>query len=210
MNLTRRICCGLLLSAVSVASNAGDWPQWRGPQRTGHADSREQSPSSLSGDSKVFWRKEIGGGFSSPIVSHGKLAYLDGQDGKEVAHILDAATGKELWQTAYDEMFEDEWGHGPRSTPIFDENRLYVQSCKGEFRCLSVENGKVLWKVSFEKDFGVSFLGSKANEGTASRRGNNGSGVIDGDRIYLPVGANGASLVCFDKQTGKVIWKSQN
>jgi hypothetical protein len=39
-----------------------------------------------------------------------------------------------------------------------------VQSCKGEFRCLNIENGKVLWGVSFGQGFGVPFLGSKANE----------------------------------------------
>src|SRR6185436_2904435 len=50
-----------------------------------------------------------------------------------------------------------------------------------------------------------------ANEGTATRRGNNGCGIIDEDRIVVPVGSpNGASLVCFDKKSGKVNWKSQN
>jgi outer membrane protein assembly factor BamB len=210
MNLTGCILLGMSVCAVTFQSDAGDWPQWRGPERTGCADSREQGPGSLSGDPKVFWRKEIGGGFSSPVVARGKLAYLDAQDGKEIAHLIDAATGKEIWQTVYGEMYEDEWGPGPRSTPILDENRVYVQSCKGEFRCFNIENGKVLWGVSFEKEFGVPFLGSKANEGTASRRGNDGCGVINGDHIFLPVGANGASLVCFDKRTGKIIWKSQN
>jgi outer membrane protein assembly factor BamB len=210
MNSSRCLWLGMLVYASTFQSNAGDWPQWRGPERTGHADSREQIPSPLSADRKALWRKEIGGGFSSPVIARGKLAYLDGQDGKEVAHLIDATTGKELWQITYGDMYEDEWGPGPRSTPIFDDDRLYVQSCKGEFRCLNIENGKVLWGVSFEKDFGVPFLGSKANEGTASRRGNDGSGVIDGDRIFLPVGAQNASLVCFDKKTGKVIWKSQS
>jgi outer membrane protein assembly factor BamB len=210
MNLTRCILLGLLVCPIGFQSLGGDWPQWRGPQRTGYADSREQGLGSLSGDPKVYWRKEIGGGFSSPVVAHGKLAYLDAQDGKEVAHVIDAATGKEVWQNVYGEMYEDEWGPGPRSTPIIDENRVYVQSCKGEFRCFDIENGKVLWGVSFEKDFGVPFLGSKANEGTASRRGNDGCGIIDGNRIFLPVGAKEASLVCFDKRTGKVIWKSQS
>jgi outer membrane protein assembly factor BamB len=208
MNFSRSL--GMLVCACAVQTNAGDWPQWRGPERTGHADSREQSLNSLSASPKPFWRKEIGGGFSSPVIAKGKLAYLDAQNGKEVAHLVDAASGKELWQNEYGDMFEDEWGPGPRSTPILDENRLYVQSCKGEFRCLDIENGKVLWATSFEKDFGVHFLGSKANEGTASRRGNDGSGIIDGEHIFLPVGANGASLVCFDKRSGKVIWKSQS
>src|SRR5205807_1936486 len=57
--------------------------------------------------------------------------------------------------------------------------------------------------------FGVKLLGSKANSGTATRRGNNGSGIVDGDAVVLPVGStDGATLVCFDKRTGKVLWKS--
>lgn len=200
----------LLFCVTALHTNAGDWPQWRGPDRTGHAAAQEQF-TPLTGGPRVLWRKEIGGGFSSPVIAGSKLAYLDAQDGKEVAHLIDAGTGKEIWQIPYDDMYEDEWGQGPRSTPVLDGDRLYVQSCKGEFRSLNLADGKVIWGVSFERDFGVHFLGSKANEGTASRRGNNGSGIIDGDRIFLPVGsASGASLVCFDKHTGKVLWKSQN
>jgi outer membrane protein assembly factor BamB len=92
---------------------------------------------------------------------------------------------------------------------LIEGDRIYVQSCDGEFRCFNLADGKTIWGTSFEKDFGVKFLGSKVNEGTATRRGNNGSGIIDGDRIFLPVGnTGGASLVCFDKLTGKVQWKA--
>src|SRR5205807_2138770 len=50
---------------------------------------------------------------------------------------------------------------------------------------------------------------SKANSGTATRRGNNGSGVVEGDAVVVPVGStDGATLVSFDKRTGKVLWKS--
>src|SRR5439155_3441895 len=131
------------------------------------------------------------------------------QGGQEVAHLLDARSGQEIWRVPYAKVFEDEWGAGPRATPLIDSDRLYVQSCDGEFRCLNLANGKTIWQINYERDFGVKFLGSKANEGTASRRGNNGCGVIDGSRIILPVGStSGASLVCFDKFTGKVLWKS--
>jgi outer membrane protein assembly factor BamB len=202
---------GLVLLASLAPVRGGDWPQWRGPQRTGHAAAESPVPATLPNEPAVSWRLDIGGGFSSPVIAAGKLAYLDAQDGKEVAHLLDSRTSKELWRVSYGEMFADEWGPGPRSTPIFDADRLYVQSCRGELRCLNVADGKVIWGVSFEKDFGVAFVGSKANEGTASRRGNDGSGVIDGDRIFLPVGSSqGASLVCFDKRTGKIAWKSQD
>jgi outer membrane protein assembly factor BamB len=209
MKFASRLCFGLLMSAS--ISQAGDWPQWRGTERNGHASPDPSAITSLPQNLKPVWRLEIGGGFSSPIVAAGKLAYLDAQDGKEVAHLVDAGTGKEIWHAAYGDIYEDEWGQGPRSTPIIDGDRLYAQSCKGEFRCFNLADGKVLWGTSFEKDFGVPFLGSKANEGTASRRGNDGSDVIDGDRIFVPVGSSaGASLVCFDKRTGKLLWKSQN
>ncbi len=201
----------LAIVAIHSAGRASDWPQWRGPLRNGQAGPDVLAIPSLPRDLHPEWRLPIGGGFSSPIVSGGKLVFLDEREGQEWAHLIDASVGKEIWKVAYAPVFQDEWGAGPRSTPIIDGDRLYVQACNGEFRCLQLADGKTIWKTSFEGDFGVKFLGSKAKEGTASRRGNNGSGVIYRDRIVLPVGnTDGASLVCFDKLTGKVLWKSQS
>lgn len=193
---------------AGLTAHASDWPQWRGPDRNGHAGSAV-SLQSLPKELQPLWKVAVGGGHSAPVVAGNKVVYLDENGTHEVAHVLDAATGKELWKVDYADRFQDEWGAGPRATPIIDGDRLYVQSCNGEFRCLSLANGKTIWQTSFEKDFGVKFLGNKANEGTATRRGNNGSGVIDGSRVIVPVGGTkGASLVCFDKLTGKVLWQS--
>jgi outer membrane protein assembly factor BamB len=204
---------GVIFAAVILQAAAADWPQWRGPNRDGHVAGGEVFPEALPATPKPIWQKSIGGGFSSPVIQGGKLLYLDTTDGRETAHLVDSLTGTELWHVDYAAEFGDEWGNGPRSTPIIDQDRAYVQSCDGEFRCLSLADGKTIWRANFDKDFGAHFLGNHAigNEGVASRRGNNGCGVVDGDRIYVPAGAtNGASLVCFDKKTGKVLWKSQN
>jgi glucose dehydrogenase len=193
----------------AVVVRATDWPQWRGPGRSGHAPLNAPALSALPKELKPVWKVSVGGGHSAPVVVGNKLAYLDVNNSREFAHVLDASTGKELWHVDYADRFEDEWGAGPRATPTIDGDRLYVQSCNGEFLCLNLTTGKTIWRTSFDKDFGVKFLGSKANEGTATRRGNSGSGVIDGHRLILPVGSTqGASLVCFDKMTGKVLWKS--
>ncbi|MEY2407666.1 MAG: outer membrane protein assembly factor BamB [Verrucomicrobiota bacterium] len=202
----RSLLLGSLFTALGA--HGGDWPQWRGPARDGHA-AGIAAPGSLPKDRAPSWKTPAGGGFSGPVVSGRTLVFLDENGSREIAHALDAVTGRELWQIDYADVFKDEWGAGPRATPIIEGDRVYVQSCSGEFRCLALKDGKVIWGTSYEKDFGVKFLGSKANEGTATRRGNNGSGVIDGKRIILPVGATrGASLVCFDKVTGNVLWKS--
>lgn len=198
---------GLLLALGGL--HAGDWPQWRGPARTGRVPGGTPVPTHLPATPKALWRLDIGGGFSSPVVAGGKLVYLDAQDGQETAHALDAQTGREIWRTNYDAVFSDEWGPGPRSTPLLDGDRVYVQSCRGELRCLKLADGQTVWRASFEKDFGAVFLGTDFREGTANRRGNNGCGAIDGDRLFVPVGStNGASLVCFDKLTGRVLWRS--
>src|SRR5262249_18014109 len=141
----------LVLLATCSVSFAGDWPQWRGMARDGHAAADEIAPASLPREPPAAWRLEIGGAFSFPLVAGGKVVYLDGQAGKEVAHLVDAKTGKEIWKTAYAEMYEDEWGPGPRSTPIMDGDRIYVQSCNGELRCLNLTDGKVAWGISFDK-----------------------------------------------------------
>lgn len=204
----KRFAACLAAALLLGNARAADWPQWRGPERNGIVPDAPVL-TNLPPSPKVIWRLDIGGGFSSPVVAGGKLVYLDAQDGQETAHCLDAATGRELWRTNYDLLYEDEWGPGPRSTPLMDGNHVYVQSCRGEFRCLSLTDGQTLWRTSFEEDFSVKFLGSKSGEGTAARRGNNGCGVIDGDRVFVPVGStNGASLVAFDKRTGRVLWKA--
>lgn len=209
--LLRLLCVFLICRGTAQLAMGGDWPQWFGPTRDGHASFDSPSLQRLPSDPHPVWQKKIGGGFSSPVVAAGKLVYFDESGGQEVAHCLDATTGAEVWRTEIGGAYEDEWGAGPRSTPIIDGDRVYVQSCKGEFRCLDMAAGKIIWGVSFEKDFQVKFLGSKASEGTAARRGNNGSAVVDGDAIIVPVGStNGATLVCFDKYKGAILWKAGN
>lgn len=160
----------LIFFISSFTVLGGDWPQWLGPTRDNHVAAKENLPIRLYADLKPIWKIPIGGGFSSPIVADERLVYFDENGEKEIVHSLDAKTGKEIWQTPIASRYADEWGAGPRSTPFVDEDRVYVQSCNGEFRCLNLADGKIVWGASFEKDFGVKFLGSKANEGVAARR----------------------------------------
>ena len=190
---------------------ASDWPQWMGPTRDGRASDSVPLPSRLPAELKPLWRIPVGGGFSAPVVAGDRLVYLDAPGEMEIAHLVDATTGREMWKVEYGEAFEDEWGKGPRATPLMDDDRLYVQSCKGEFRCLNARDGKTIWRKNFETDFGAAFLGKTAPEiAAARRRGNDGSGAIDGDNIFLPAGGPNACLVCCNKKTGAVVWKSQS
>lgn len=199
------------LALLTATGLAADWPQWRGPDRTGHVPSGERIPATLPVDAPIVWRVPIGDGFASPVVSGGKVFYLDNQGTDEFAHAVDIKTGKELWSAKVFSSHKDGFGIGPRCTPVADGDRLYVQSAKGEFQCLEAATGKLVWRKNFETDFGTVYIGEKGTAAGAVRHGATGSPLIDGENIIVQVGGpQGAGIVAFKKATGDVVWKSQN
>lgn len=210
-NVFRAVLVTAVLSLVSI-SPASDWPQWRGPLQTAHVSPGEAVPAQLPPQPKKLWSIKVGEGFSSPVVAGGKVFYSDNAAVKEVLHAVDATIGKELWRAVIDDSHKDSQGPpGPRCTPMVNGDRVYAQSCRGDLQCLSVKDGKLIWRKNYTKDFGAVFVGEKGEVSGASRHGNNGAPVVVGDRlIALAGGTNGASVVCLDKRNGKVIWKSQS
>jgi len=203
-------------STLSLA--AADWPQWRGPTRSGAVSDPAHELRELSSEPNILWEIPIGPGQASPVVSSGRLIFMDGIDGQETAHCLDPKSGKEIWRAVVGPMveFQNAYGEGPRCTPLVDEGRVYVQSCGGEFRCLSLQDGHQIWAVSFGSDYGATWFGNKnpdpeSKETAARRHGNNGSAVVDGNSIFVPVGSpTKGTLVAFDKKTGKELWAAGN
>ena len=206
------VVASLFLVILQVPLNAADWPQWRGPAQDGHVPAGVAVPDRLAAEPKVLWRVKVGDGLASPVVSAGRVFYLDDQRGTETLHAADAATGKELWTAAVDETFRDsQSAAGPRCTPLVDGDRVYAQSCRGELKCLSAADGSLRWRAHYVRDFHAVFIGEKGQAAGASRHGYNGSPVIDGARLVACAGGtNGASVVCLDKLTGRVIWQSQS
>jgi outer membrane protein assembly factor BamB len=210
--MNRLFSCARLLSiglAILGTCFAADWPGWRGSARDGHTS--DPLPAALATDPRPLWRKSLGHGYASPVVTGRRVIVLDDSQGQETARCLDAATGQELWATPFGELYRDEFEAGPRCTPLVEDDRVYVQSCYGQFACLNATNGALRWTFHF-RDHGAFWVKEKGGGvGAANRRGHSGSPVIDGDRIIVQVGStNGASLCAFDKFNGRLLWKSQN
>ena len=200
----------ILCACAFVATVTGaDWPQWRGPNRDGHTAGRLDA---LPDSPKTVWKVKAGPGLASPVVSGDIVIHFDAVNGKETIHALDRATGEERWQKAIDTTFHDMQGpDGPRCTPLVNDGRVYAVSCKGRLACLDLKDGKELWSVNYTNDFGAEFIGERGNIPGAARHGNNGTPLVVGDRLYACAGGKeGAGVICLDKRTGKLIWKSQN
>ena len=100
----RSVLCLSLLAATFVTTQAADWPRFRGPDLNGASRETGWSSTWSADGPKVAWRAKVGLGFSSVVVSGGKVI-ATGHDGhakgQDTLVCLDAATGKELWKHSY-------------------------------------------------------------------------------------------------------------
>src|SRR5712664_2932131 len=121
-----------LISLISVAFSAtitvsaGDWPQWRGPQRDGHSTDTGLLTEWPKGGPPLLWKTNgIGAGYSSVSVVNGKIFTLG--DGPETSfvHALDLA-GNHLWTAKLGRIGGGGGYPGPRCTPTVDGDLLYA------------------------------------------------------------------------------------
>jgi outer membrane protein assembly factor BamB len=187
-----------LLVTLSLPALAGDWPQWRGPNRDESSTETgllKQWPA--SGPKRVWLFENAGQGYSGFAVAAGKLFTLGTRDGKEVLLALDANGGKELWAAPLGDILGNGWGDGPRSSPTVDSDRVYALSGKGNLVCVQAATGKVLWTKSMQE------VGGKTpGWGYAE------SPLVDGKLVLATPGGDKGTMAAFDKMTGAPVWQS--
>ena len=195
----------MLLAAgiLSAALWAGDWPQFRGPQRNGISQETGLLPEWPKQGPKLLWQlSDIGKGYGTPAVVGGRLYLMSnrGMD-NEFVHALSVEDGKTIWTARLGNVGNpNQQPPYPmaRSTPTIEGDRLYAQSSDGDLACLEAASGKVLWRKSLRRDFG----GQPGTWAYAE------SPLIDGDVLVATPGGARATLVALNKKTGDVIWQS--
>ncbi len=200
-----RIVLILLLTLV-VAARADDWPQWRGPNRDATWNETEILETFPSGGLKRIWSVPVGIGFSSPVVARGRVFVADSVLAKpkatERVQAFDAATGKPIWTHSYDVKYPDsgfteQYPQGPTATPVVNDGRIYTLGSVGHVHCLDTLKGDVIWQKDLKQEYSASDLFAS------------GSPLIEGDLLILMVGLKpGASVIAFDKRTGKEVLKA--
>ncbi len=71
----------------------------------------------------------------------------------DVLRVYDFATGKELWNFAYDAPGTFEFP-GSRSTPTVDGNIVYIAGPLGDLHAIDINTHKPLWRKSIWREFG--------------------------------------------------------
>jgi outer membrane protein assembly factor BamB len=198
----------LLLAAAATRVGAEDWPQFRGPTGQGHAVERGL-PLEWSEGRNILWKVPVAGlGWSSPVVSAGKVWLTSVVEMKDArrdrvsaslrALAFDVETGRELVNV---EVFQikDAGVVNPKNsraspTPIVDGDKVFVHFGADGTAALST-SGQILWTTRLPYE---------------SQHGNGGSPTLYRDLLIVNCDGNGgeAYVVALDTSTGKARWKT--
>jgi outer membrane protein assembly factor BamB len=204
----------LALATVIVAAQlsftrsaaAADWPQWRGPDRSNasrEAGLLQRWPT--NGPPLLWTVTGLGEGITALALADGRAYTLGYHDDGEFVLALDAISGETRWTARIGPAANPKaqfanslmrW-LSPR-VPTVDRDRIYTITAAGDLTCLRTENGTVLWRKSYPRDF----LSKPRTWGFCDYP------LVDGGNLICLPGASNAAVVALNKRTGDLVWKT--
>jgi len=209
-----RVSSLCLLAAVVVAAatlNGSDWPDWRGPARTGVSTETGLPSTWSAAGENLAWRAHYGGR-SGPVV-FGDHLYLQntsesGDTEQERVMCFNADTGKLLWEHKYNMFASDVPAHRLAwSSPVVDPATGTVYAISGGGLVMSLsDSGKLLWERSLNEEMGM----------WTTHGGRMSTPIIDGDQLIVSgltfswgqLAGGAHRFISFDKSNGQILWVS--
>ncbi|MFN7933533.1 MAG: PQQ-binding-like beta-propeller repeat protein [Bryobacteraceae bacterium] len=193
----------LVLMTVLAGSlfSAENWPQFRGPDGTGHSDAKGL-PLEWSEAKNVVWKTPIHDrGWSSPVV-WGKQIWLTSasKDAKELYVIcVDRDTGKILKDWKLFDVAAPQFIHAFNTaaspTAAIEEGRVYITFGSAGTAAIDTKTFKVVWE---RRDIECNHF-----------RGAGSSPVIFRNLLLMHFdGSDKQFVMALDKKTGKTVWKT--
>ncbi|MEM9378526.1 MAG: PQQ-binding-like beta-propeller repeat protein [Planctomycetota bacterium] len=186
------------IESPALTLRPGDWPAYRGAQRNGRVSTPPLALDWSQSPPTEAWRIDVGPGWSSFIHVDGRLFTQEQRGGSEAVTCYDAATGAEVWSSAYEGRFtEVVSGAGPRATPTFHDGRVYALGALAMLSACDAATGEVAWRRDLVADMGavIPMWGASA------------SPLVAGGQVIVYVdGTEGRGLVAFDPETGEERW----
>lgn len=188
---------------LSVAPT--DWPWWRGPNRNGVADAKQQPPLKWSASENVLWKSPVPGrGHGSPAVMGERVFLATADAEKQTQSVLcyERKTGKRLWQTEVHRGGFEKKGNVKSShasaTPACDGRRVFINFLHDGAvytTALSLD-GKQLWQTKI-CDF-------------VNHQGFGSSPALYQSLVIVSAdNKGGGAVAALDRATGKVVWKQE-
>jgi len=194
---------GTTSETASAHAARNYWTNFRGPNRDGRYDEMAVLTTWPAQGLTPLWKQPAGLGYASFTIADGRAYTIEQRRKQEVVAAYDVNTGRELWLQGWNAEYSpgDDTGDGPRTTPTWDDGRLYALGATGELRCLDAKTGAVSWGKNILSDNQAENLQWAMAASPL---------IVDDKVIVLPGGSGGKSVVAYNKMTGAPVWKSQN
>ena len=191
------VVCALSVSTVTRGQSSSpattDWPQWRGPERTGISRETGLLQQWPAGGPAVAWSiTGVGAGYGTAAI-RGSQLFIQGMRGRDtMVHGINLADGKYLWSKNLGSAGSNDRGSGPRSTPTIDGDRVIVTPGGSGAGIVALDKmtGKTIW-TSKELSDEAGYASAIAIE-------------VQGIRAYTTFTANAA--VGVRATDGKLMW----
>jgi outer membrane protein assembly factor BamB len=206
------VCC--LLIFVCSPAWSEDWPGWRGPRGDG-SSAELNVPTRWDGPSgqNIAWKTKIpGSGYSSPIISAGRifLTACDEQEQTRLLHCLDRESGEIIWtKTVLTAPLEGmhKLNSYASGTPAADGERVFVSFLHTETS--NQENGEPGELVVACYDFHGNEQWQVNVGAFASIHGFCTSPVLHKNLVIVNGDHDGESYIAaLSKASGDVVWKT--
>ena len=201
MHLSRRQFATALAVGVPALAQGQqetfDWPQWRGPKRSGISTETDFATAWPKEGPPRVWSANVGAGYSSVAVSGGRVYTMGNVSDVDHVMCLNAATGKLIWDYKYPCAAADPNGYpGPRCTPTVDGDLVFTISRNGHVLCLSAATGALVWTQHLVNTYG----------GVVPQWGFAGSPLVEGGLLIFETNVAGRAVVAVEKRTGRLVW----
>jgi outer membrane protein assembly factor BamB len=203
MTKMTKIVPGLLLIFPCLIVLAADhWPQFRGPDGTGHSDARDL-PQTWSESSNILWKTAIHDrGWSSPVV-YGNQIWLTTatQDGRRLYAIcVDRETGRIIRDMKLFDVAQPQYAHPFNTyaspTPVIESGRVYITFGSPGTACIDTKSFQILWE---RRDLECNHF-----------RGAGSSPILFQDLLIMHFdGSDHQFVTALDKRTGKTVWRTK-
>ncbi|MBU0608665.1 MAG: PQQ-binding-like beta-propeller repeat protein [Armatimonadetes bacterium] len=199
--MRRSLIAALTVCSLAVGlAAAADWPNFFGPTRNGLAPDTGLNKDWRNNPPPVLWKLPMhDNGFAGPSIADGKAFIIDRDGENDVVKCLKLQDGSEVWRYSYVEGGAEDYGYA-RSTPTYDNGKLYTLSRLGILCCLDATAGRMIWSKSLLRDFGGRHPQWKYAF----------SPLIDGDRLIVQTGSPRGNVIALDKNNGATLWVSDN
>jgi outer membrane protein assembly factor BamB len=190
----------LLLFFATTSLISQEIIEFRGTGRSGHfngTDLLKQWPE--NGPEVLLKIEGIGKGYSVPIMADNTI-FVTGikEDTTDVISAYDLE-GELIWETKYGRSWTRSYSDS-RSTPTYENGKLYVSSGTGQVNCIDADNGKIIWQVDAIKKY----------KGEIYKHGDAEHPLVLQNIVVYTTGGEENTMVALNKTDGSLVWKTKS